>query len=282
MLRVLLRSIAVALVLVAMSAGGAFAAAVSFPELSDPVPGETAITYADLVRLVVPSAVGGVPPLDDQAPRRVRHIEDGYDITLGSDDFRGFAAVSVRSGGLDRVALLLDLGEPEYAIGSAVLALFDVSGAPALLDAVDVAFDRHTSFADPARISVGEANDLLVVLSTHYNAGQSYAIATPILVLDDRFEAVDTIFMLGERSCAYERTQSLSVRQGPGEPFADIIATVADAVVEASYFECGEATFPAPQSRMITVTYRWDGATRRYLPDSDAFDRLASENEERL
>jgi hypothetical protein len=282
MFRVLLRSISVTLVLVAIFAGSAFAGMVSFPELSDLVPGETDITYADLVGLVVPSAVGAAAPIDDEAPPQVRHIEDGLDITLGSKDFRGFSAVSVRSGGLDRIALLLDLGEPEYAIGSAILALFDVSGAPALLDAVDVAFDRHTSFADPARISAGVADDLLVVLSAHHNTGQSYAIATPILVLDDRFELVDTIFMLGERNCAYERTQSFSVRQGPGEPFADIIATVADEVEEASYFECGETTSPVPQSRMITVTYRWDGAARKYLPDSDAFERLASENEERL
>lgn len=282
MSRVPLGAISGALVLFLISVGEAVAGPVSFPELSDPVPGETETTYADLVRLVVPSATGSGTPADGEAPRRVRHIEDGYDITLGSVDFRGFAAVSVRSGGMDRVALLLNLGEPEYAVGSAVLALFDASGEPTLLDAVDVAFDRHTSFAEPAWLPAGVADDLLVILSTHHNTGQSYAIAAPILVLDDRFELVDMIFMLGERNCTYERTQSFNVRQGLGEPFADIVVTIADRAVEVSNLECGDTTVPFPESRMISVTYSWDRVARKYVPDSDAFVRLARENEERF
>lgn len=282
MSRVLLGAITGALVLVLISAGNALAGSVSFPELSDLVPGRTNTTYADLVRLVAPSASGNETPVDDQAPQQVRHIEGGYNITLGSIDFRGFAAVSVRSGGKDRIALLLDIGEPEYAVGSAVLALFEVSDKPTLLDAVDVAFDRHTSFANPVRLPVGVSDDLLVVLSTHHNTGQSYAIAAPILVLNDRFELVDTIFMLGERNCSYERTQSLNVRQGHGEPFADIVVSIVDQAVEASHLECGETTFPVPEARTITVTYYWDRTARKYVPDSDAFVRLARENEERL
>lgn len=273
MLRALLRSIPAALILVQISVGSAFAGAVSFPELSDRLPGKMGTTYADLVRLVVPSAVGSGTQVDDQ-PRRVRHLGGGDDIALGSGDFRGVAAIPVRSGGMDRVALLLDLGEPEYAVGSAVLALFDVSGEPTLLDAVDVAFDRNTFFASPARLPVGVADDLLVTLSTHHNTGQTYAIAAPILVLNDRFELIDTIFMLSERNCTYERTQSFSVRQGPGEPFADIVATIADRVVEASYVGCGDATFPISEPRMINVTYRWDRAARKYVADSDAFVTL--------
>ena len=220
MLRPLLRSILAALILIQISVGDTLAEAVSFPEPSDLLPGKADTTYADLVRLVAPFAFGGETPSDEVAPR-VSHIGGGEDITLGSSSsFRRLAAVSVRSGGMDRVALLLDL-EPDYTLGLAILALFDVSDETVLLDAVDVAEDRHTFFADTARLPVGTDDDLLVTLSTHHNAGQSYAIAVPILVLDDRFELVDMVFMLGESNCSYHRSQSFSVRRGPGEPFAD-------------------------------------------------------------
>lgn len=45
---------------------------------------------------------------------------------------------------------------------------------------------------------------------------------------------------------------------------------------------CGAAPVPEPGTRTITVTYRWDGGKQRYIPDSDAFDALARENEQRF
>lgn len=180
------------------------------------------------------------------------------------------------------MALLLDLGLSDDDVSDiVVLAVFDMADEPRLLDAANVAFDRHTSFVDPARLPVGAGDDLLATRSTHFNSSQEYAATALILLRDDRLELVDTIFTFGERGCAYRRAQRLDIRQGAGEPFRDIAATMTERT-EATADDCGSESAPAPETRKITVTYRWNAAAQRYLPDSDAFDVLARENEKRF
>lgn len=53
-------------------------------------------------------------------------------------------------------------------------------------------------------------------------------------------------------------------------------------VTSLSGEDCGEAPVPEAGMHTIIVTYRWDVAEQRYLPDSDAFDVLARENEGRF
>jgi hypothetical protein len=192
------------------------------------------------------------------------------------------AAVPARSGGRDRTVLRLDFGPAQdSASGFVVLALFDVTGEPRLLDAADIAFDRWTAFAEPVRLPVGEGDDLLVTRSTHFNSSQGYATTALILLRGDRFALVDTISTFDDRACTFERTQRLGIRQGTGTPLADIRATVSERTT-VSAGQCGEATVPEPGTRNIAVTYRWDAAGERYSADSDAFDVLARENERRF
>jgi hypothetical protein len=190
-------------------------------------------------------------------------------------------AVSLRSGGMDRMALLVDFGATEYSLDFAILALFDVEGEPRLLDAADIASGQWTSFMDPVRLSVSAGDDLLVTQSTHHNSSRVYATASLILVRNDRFELVDTISSFSDKDCAYERSQNLTVEQGSGEPVADIVARVTELTVITAEGCNGRAGLE-PGSRTITVTYRWDSAAQRYMPDSDAFTQLARENEQRL
>ena len=190
-------------------------------------------------------------------------------------------AVPVRSGGHDRTALLLNFGRGRDVVGLAILALFDVTGEPRLLDAANVASGEHTYFLDPARLAVGSGDDLLAIGSTHANSGQSYTTAPLVLVRNDRLELVDMISAFDERLCAYERTQRLDLRQGAEEPFADLVATVTERTTLTGE-DCGAAAPPEPGERGITVTYRWDAEAGRYLPDSDAFAILARENEARF
>ncbi len=68
---------------------------------------------------------------------------------------------------------------------------------------------------------------------------------------------------------------------GEGGPLVDIHATVRETTA-ATDEDCGDDTVPEPAERTISVTYRWDAARSRYLPDSDAFERLARENEQRF
>ena len=263
----------------------AFAEPVSFPQLADPVAGREDVTFADLVRLVAPGIAAAGEAASGGGAIDVRHIagEEWSDPGHEALELLKFAAVPTRSGGLDRMALLLDFGEARYsASGFVVLALFDVvAGEPRLLDAADVALDRWTFFAEPVRLPVGAGDDLLVTQSTHFNSSQAYATAALILVRNDRLELVDMISMLDDRACSFERTQRLGIRQGSGAPFADIQATVTELTADSGE-QCGDAAAPEPGTRMITVAYRWDVAEQRYIADSDAFLLLAQENEERF
>lgn len=262
----------------------AFAEPVSYPELTDPLPGAENRTYADLVRLVVPGIGSDNVEASGGGVIDVRHI-DGGDMTgfePVSVESPRIAAIPVRSGGLDRVALLLDLGEAKHDVSNfIILALFDVADQPRLLDAATVAFNRYTSFLEPARLPAGLGDDLLMTRSTHFNSSQGYATTALILARGDRLELVDAISTFDDRACTYERSQRLDIEQGAGTPFSDIVATVTE-LTAASGGDCGDAIVPEPGTRTITVTYRWDAAAQSYSPDSDAFDELARENEGRF
>lgn len=267
-----LRAAAAALAFLLAAAGGGRGKPVSRPEPADPLPWAAERTYADLVRLVLP----------EDATADFRHI-GGEDMANPLPAPIGpvrIAAVPL-GGGTERVALLLDIGPADdAAMTPAILALFEMTDDPRLVDAADVGFDRFTGFAEPARLPLG-GNDLLITSSVHWNSGQSYAATALILVRGDRLELVDTIFTLDERTCAYERTQRLAVRSGAAGPFPDIAASVTELTV-ATGENCGEAAAPEPGERTVAATWRWDDDARRYIADSGAFDALARENEARF
>ena len=97
------RGAMVALAILSMPVGPAFAQPVSYPDLAEPLPESPNRTYADLVRLVVPG-IGG-DGASGSGVIDLRHI-DGTDMaglepmSVGSPRI---AVVPARSRGLDRV-----------------------------------------------------------------------------------------------------------------------------------------------------------------------------------
>lgn len=172
----LLRAVPVALALLLVCVDGAAAQPVSFPAPARPVRPGADRTYADLVAIVVPGVVVNGEKYSGGDVIAVRNIAGGdlEDIEPESMEALRVAAVPVRSGGQDRMALLLDFGRGKYDAGFAILALFDVADKPRLLDAANVATSRHTSFFNPVRLSVGAGDDLLMTRSAHFNSSQGY------------------------------------------------------------------------------------------------------------
>lgn len=179
------------------------------------------------------------------------------------------------------MAVLLNFGSGRDVVGLAILALFDVSGEPRLLDAANVASGDGTSFLDPARLPAGIGDDLLAIQSTHWNSSQGYTTVPLVLVRNDRLELVDSIFAFDENLCAFERTQRPELRHEAGEPFSDIVASVTEETTPSGE-DCGNDAVPEAGTRTITVRYQWDAGAQRYIPDSDAFDVLARESEGRF
>lgn len=263
----------------------ASAQAVSFPELNNTVPGHRDVTYFDLARMVIPDLKASANGLyEGSAPIEVRDILGGDNggsppetINLSSA-----AVLAVKTGGKDRLAMLYDLGQSQdSAEGFAVLALYDLTGKPRLLDAVNVAVDRITSFREPGKVSIADGEDAVVTASTHFNSNQGYTGTVLIMIRKDRFHLIDAIYTFDENYCAYRRTQNLAFRSlGDHKPFTSIRATVIDATVPSKE-SCDEAP-PKASSHDISVTYRWDRAKSRYVRNSDAFEKLSAENEKRF
>jgi hypothetical protein len=162
-----------------------------------------------------------------------------------------------------------------------VLALYDITGKPKLLDAVNVAVDRSTYFREPGKLSVSAGDDVLIAMSTHFNSSQGYVITPLILARSDRFELIDMIYTFDENLCAYKRTQDVVFETlADGQPYAAIKVTVTDATVPNGE-SCDDAP-PEAASQHISATYHWDKATSRYARDSDALDKLAGENAKRF
>jgi hypothetical protein len=250
-------------------------------ELEAAVPAIQDVTYLDLVRQIIPDlepdgrayeghrlvAIPNIAgPSDSQPPAT---------ISLSS-----VAALDVASDGKERLLLLVDLGrQSDSAEGFAVLALYDLAGS--LLSAANVAYDRDTSFREPARLSLGDGNDAVITVSSHFNSSQSYVTTVLILVRNDRLELIDSVFTFSEQSCSFIRTQEPSFRavDRGGKTYSGIEAAVVETTTLTGQ-DCEGEEPPLPGKRAISTTYQWGGTG--FVPDSDALGRLAEENSTRF
>lgn len=235
--------------------------------LDDVVPGAS-VTYLDLVRLIIPDlAASGNGYYRGGGPIDVRAIggEDSGGEPPESAGLSDVEALPVQSAGRDRLLLLIDLGSSsDSAEGYAVLALYDLTGAPKLLDAANVAVDRFTSFREPARVAIADGDDAFLTSSLHFNSSQGYMISPLMMIRDDRLQLIDMIYTFDENLCDYKRTQNLAFKTTPGSrPYAAIKATVTETTAPNGD-SCGEA--PPASEREISVTYHWDAAKSEYMP----------------
>ncbi|PTE10177.1 hypothetical protein [Mesorhizobium helmanticense] len=265
--------------------GAAIAQAVGFPDLGSAVPGHEDITYLDLGRMVIPDLkigadgfYGGTLPIE---MRDISGADDGGS-PPSTTSLPNAAVLGIKAGGKDRLTMLFDLGQAgDSAEGYAVLALYDLTGKPKLLDAVNVATDRSTYFRDPGKVSLSANDDAIITMSTHFNSNQGYVSTPLIMIRNDRFKLIDTIYTFDENLCAYKRTQNVAFSTlADDQPYAAIKATVTEATAPSGE-SCDDAP-PEASSHDISVTYRWDKAASRYAKDSDAFERLSAENAKRF
>lgn len=275
----MVKPLATILVVLTLFVGpAAFAQAVSSPEPADPLPGQSGGTYADLVQRVAPGIVLDGDAYTGGHSLDIRHLA-GWDegVPLPEAGHLHISALPLDS----RLVLLLDFGPTEYDVAEiAILALFDLADTPRLLDAANAGAQRWTGFFEPAHIPLGDDAGLLLTQSTHFNSSQGYATLTLTLARDGRLELIDMVSTLSENLCAYERTQSLEVKPAAAAPLADIVVVVTDETTPHAE-PCSDAA-PEPGTNEIAVTYHWDAAAGHYMPDSDAFEVLARENEARF
>ena len=258
----------------------------SFADLAEAVADADGVTYFDLARMVLPDleAVGG--GWSGSQIIEARHIAGAHMGASPADRFavHGVSMLPVRAEGRDRLLMLLDLGQyADGAEGLALLALYEPGRAPALLDAAQVGFDRHSGFRTSAGPALSAEDDLVLTASTHSNSNQAYVTSAMILVRAGRLQLVDTVFTFNDRGCGYERVQTptFSADANADRAFADIVVRV-DELTRLTDETCEGTELPEEAERRIEVTYRWNEGEQRFLPDSDAFEQLARENETRF
>jgi hypothetical protein len=216
----------------------------------------------------------------------VRHIGGPDSVNREVETFGLFdiSHLMMKADGKNRLLVVFDFSQAaDAAQGIAILALYDLSReGPALLDAVDIGFDANTYLFDRVLLPVSDETDVILAQSSHFNSSQNYTTQSMILVRNDRFELIDSISLFGERYCGIDRQQVISYAANPqdGKPYAPIKVTVTD-TTSAIEEECADLKATDLGTKQIKVTYRWNAAKDRYLPDSDAMDRLEKENESR-
>lgn len=248
------------------------------------VPGHPGVTYLDLLRQVVPDLANNAAnhQVEGSLDKPLRHIagkDDGGDppdpIVVGIVE-----AVRIQAGGRPRLALLADLGHSDDRVaGTSVLALFDDAPRPHLLDAVDVAMDRDTSFSEHERLRLGPSDDAVVAYSEHSNSSQTYGFHTLIFVRADRWALLKQVFTLSSRACGWLKTEepTFAVRPDPGRPYGQVDVTVRAAVTNDPTEGCDEPA-PRPGVRTYRATYRWDARQGRFTTPSTALERLEKLN----
>jgi hypothetical protein len=251
---------------------------------ADALPGHPGKTYLDLVNLLIPDMVEEDGAYTGTTILPMHHI-GGYPAEApGVMKLEKISVLPVNSDGKPRLALFFNLGETPGAVESfSVLALYDLSGEPVLLSAIAVGLDRFTSLYAQEKMPVSNRNDVILTVSTHFNSSQGYVVTSMMLVREDRFELIDSIFTLDEKICSYERAQAIRYDAKPGAAlFADIRVTVVDKVTPTD-LDCGSVEKADAETRTFTGIYRWHGSEGRYLPDDDSeLEMLQEENRQRM
>jgi hypothetical protein len=279
LVRVVILSAALALADAARAQNAAFA------DPGDAAPGTHGVLYLDLLRQIVPDIALTNGVYEGHKVIGMRHI-GGADMSSEPPetvDALRLSVLPVRSDAEDRLLLLASLGYAESSTEDfTVLGLYTVGDSPRLIDVVDVGYDRFTGFNEPAKLSLGEGKDLVITQSSHFNSNQNYEATLMMLLRNDRLQLVDIVWTFDDRSCSYERDEVPEFRAGErdGRTYSDIVATVVETTA-LNNAECGDEQPPKPGTRTFTVTYRWDESASKFVADSEAWDRLAKENQER-
>jgi hypothetical protein len=254
-------------------------------ELTDALPSRPDLTYFNLMKLVVTDLEVN-PPEPPTAHTIVpyRHIEGDKAKTdpAGPLTVQSLSPLQIRAGGTPWLVLLADFGESDGDVTEFVLlALFDTTMKPKLLDVVEVGRDRLTGFGTPALTPLGNGTDLINIDSDHFNSNEDFVVNELLFVRNNRFELVDSLFTFDVKMCAFALTEEPSVSTYPahGERYRRIMLSVREKrKVMPDAAGCDDKP-PRPFARNYSTVYRWDAHRGRFGAISSDMKKLDAEND---
>ena len=148
-----------------------------------------------------------------------------------------------------------------------MLAVFGLDPAPAHVDMVEVDNDRLTGFGDPATVSTGPGDAIIMIDNSHANAGQGYHQSTLVQLSGGQSLAIDTTLMLdllvcGLRFavCGWRLGQHLTISPDTTvSPPWPLTVRVTETVMV--YGDCSDDPQPMPADRSYAATYARNPAT---------------------
>lgn len=255
--------------------------------LTEEVPGHAGVSYADLMKQVVPDLAEqkdgswkglNVPALNDIAGQ-----PDQNDFSQGFA-FGAVDVLKVKEAGKSRILLLT--GDSRADSFAQILAVFDdAPSMPVLLAAADAGSDRLVGFANPSTLPLSADTDLFLVENEHNNSDQSYVGTAALFLLDGKLKLAASVFTFGERLCTHQMTETPEFKTvlDAHARYRAIVATVTQETTPSD-LECGNDDVKRPKAgtRVYRDVFHWDGAKREYRSRTDALGRLAEEDEKRF
>lgn len=211
-------------------------AAAETHDLGETVAGHPGVTYADLLKQLVPDLKQDDDAWRGTAVRNYRHLL-GKESDNGPPDavtFTGVEIVHARESGSDRLILLTENSTAPNE-WFAMLAAFDNAPKPRLLDAANIAADQFNGFFTEPVLKLANGSDAIFVTSTHSNSNQAHAIVTAATLRGGKLQKAFDIFTLDSHACTFNRTQELTFAARG----SDIAATVVETTAAAGE-DCGE------------------------------------------
>lgn len=250
----------------------ASAAGPRFVNLGDRVRPESAVTYLDLARQIVPDLHSDGTGMDNSKLDDIRHI-GGPDTaaTISTIRLSLIQRLDLPETQAEQALILFDFGPAEDAPQSVtILGLYDLSGTTHLLDMIDVGTDLQTSFAAPYLVSLSSKVVVASTHSWHLNSGEEFADVSLTGIWDGRLHGLDTISVRNWEWCHTFERHSLTLTKGEG--------VWLDAFMDVSHKEegsCGENDSGGHvEHKRYHVRYNWDSRSQMLVPSSNVFKAL--------
>jgi hypothetical protein len=259
----------------------------------DHVAGHPSVTYFDLVKQIVPDLdslpaqalhKAGEPMAHTIVPYRHIEGEDAKTVPEGPVTIHLLTARTIQVDGKSRLALLADLGPSDEAVAEfTLLALFDMTDQPKLLDVVEVGTDRLTGFAyKPLPLGpLGHGSDLIVIDSDHFNSNEDFVGTELLFVRNDRFRLIGSLSTFNVRTCTSRLTQTPVITTGAdfGGRYREVHLAVRERLaLEADSADCSGEKVPRPFKRAYRAAYRWNAERQRFNITSSDLKKLDREN----
>lgn len=269
-----MKQLALAAVLFALAASAPLAR--ESVTLADPVAAHGGVTYLDLMKQVIPDLALKEGSAEGHLPEGIIHLE-GEDMTGETPEMVAFDHLDVervKSEGRETIWVLADLGDGGNLGTYSLLAVFDDSQTPKLLDAVEVDTDQMTGFVD-APFAMGAGTEAMMVGSEHFNSSQSYQSRILAFVREGKLEKIASFFVFGTRSCDEWTTEELTVTSDDTQSdLWTIDATIVRNKALAGQ-DCEDPLDSDWRHREFIAQYVWDSAQEQYVPARNDFEDLA-------